>query len=151
MYEQQIISRREYTEGVKVSFRPNSSGLWGWYQYYLIPNGIAMIRLEREVGAMLYERRCKTPIRSIFTAVNEAVKNRTIYTQPSFPTPIASKLLPLRVRLSCSTGTASRLMSFSDGGGDPSTQPFQPFFTATLFFRGCGGEIGLEGSKSSSS
>jgi len=93
---------------------------------------------------MLNVTSCETPIRTIFTTANEAVKNRTIYTQPSFPTPIASKLLPLRVRLSCSTGTASRLMSFSDGGGEPSTQPFQPFFTATLFFRGGGGGGGLE-------
>jgi len=84
---------------------------------------------------MLYVRNCGTFIRWIFGTANGAVKNQTIYTQPSLPTPIASKLLPLRVRLSCSTGTASRFMSFSDGGGEPSTQPFQPFFTATLFFR----------------
>jgi len=57
-----------------------------------------------------------------------------VYTQLSLPTPMASKLLPLRVRRSCSIGTASRLISFSDGGGEPSTQPFHPFLTATLFF-----------------
>lgn len=33
-------------------------------------------------------------------------------------------------------GTASRLINFSDGGGEPSTQPFHPFLTATLFLRG---------------
>jgi len=27
-------------------------------------------------------------------------------------------------------------MSFSDGGGEPSIQPFQPFLTATRFLRG---------------
>jgi hypothetical protein len=59
----------------------------------------------------------------------------TLYTHPSFPTPMASKLLPLLVLLSCRTGTASKLISFSDGGGDPSTHPFHPFFTATRFFR----------------
>jgi hypothetical protein len=30
-------------------------------------------------------------------------------------------------------------MSFSDGSGEPSTQPFEPFFTAILFLRGSGG------------
>ena len=33
-------------------------------------------------------------------------------------------------------------MSFSDGGGEPSTHPFHPFFTATRRFRGC---LGVEG------
>lgn len=44
-------------------------------------------------------------------------------------------------------------MSFSDGGGEPSTQPFHPFFTATLFFReGCVvGEVATVGSSSKAS
>lgn len=66
------------------------------------------------------------------------------HTQVSLPTPIASKLFPLRVRLSWRTGTISRLISFSDGGGEPSTHPFHPFLTATLLFLGggCdGGEV----------
>ena len=62
-----------------------------------------------------------------------------IYTHPSLPTPMASKFFPLRVLLSWRTGTASKFINFSDGGGEPSTQPFQPFFTAARFFRGCGG------------
>lgn len=63
------------------------------------------------------------------------------HTQVSLPTPMASKLFPLRVRLSWRMGTTSRLISFSDGGGEPSTHPFHPFLTATLFFLGggCGG------------
>ena len=61
------------------------------------------------------------------------------YTQLSFPTPIASKLFPLLVFLSPGMiSTISRLMSFCDGGGESSTQPFQPFLAATLFFRGLG-------------
>lgn len=61
---------------------------------------------------------------------------------------MASKLLPLRVRLSCSIGTASKLINFSDGGGEPSTQPFHPFLTATLFFlwAGGGGDVATVGS-----
>lgn len=50
---------------------------------------------------------------------------------------MASKLFPLLVFLSPGmTSTTSRLMSFSEGGGEPSTQPFQPFLAATLFLRG---------------
>lgn len=64
---------------------------------------------------------------------------RTVYTHPSLPTPMASKFFPLRVLLSWRTGTASKFINFSDGGGEPSTQPFQPFFTAARLFRGCGG------------
>jgi len=66
---------------------------------------------------------------------------------------MASKFFPLRVLLSCKTGTASRLINFSDGGGDPSTQPFQPFFTATRFFgggRGAGGGGAVSNSSKSS-
>jgi hypothetical protein len=65
------------------------------------------------------------------------------YTQPWVPMPIPSKFFPLRKRLSCRTGTASRLMSFSEGGGDPSTQPFQPFLAAARFLRGGGAEIAV--------
>lgn len=42
-------------------------------------------------------------------------------------------------------------MSFSEGGGEPSTQPFQPFLTATRFFfcfGGAGGGVEL-GARSS--
>lgn len=69
----------------------------------------------------------------------------------SFPTLMASKLFPLRVLLSWRIGTASRLINFSDGGGEPSTQPFQPFLTATRFLRGfdTGGGVGLMSSSSS--
>ena len=49
---------------------------------------------------------------------------------------MASKLFPLRVFLSVRTVTESRLMSFSDGGGEPSTQPFQPLRAAGRFLRG---------------
>jgi hypothetical protein len=35
-------------------------------------------------------------------------------------------------------GAESRLISFVDGGGEPSTQPFQPFRTAGRFLRGRG-------------
>lgn len=45
--------------------------------------------------------------------------------------------LPLRVFLSVRTWTSSKLINFSDGGGEPSTQPFQPFLTATRFLLGC--------------
>ncbi len=31
---------------------------------------------------------------------------------------------------------ASRFINFSEGGGEPSTQPFQPFFAAERFLRG---------------
>ena len=59
------------------------------------------------------------------------------HTQLSFPVPVAaSKTFPLRVLLSWIMGTESRLISFSDGGGEPSTHPFHPFLTATLFLRG---------------
>ena len=69
------------------------------------------------------------------------------YTHPSAPAPMASKLFPLRVFLSTKTVTRSRLMSFSEGGGEPSTQPFQPFLAAERFFlslgrRGKGGSYG---------
>ena len=68
-----------------------------------------------------------------------------LYTQPSLPTPMASKLLPLRVFRSVNTVTTSRLMSFSDGGGEPSTQPFQPFRQAMRrFFWGGGLGGGVE-------
>lgn len=52
------------------------------------------------------------------------------------------------MRLSWSIGTASRLINFSDGGGEPSTQPFQPFLTATLFFlwAGVGEDVATVGS-----
>lgn len=49
---------------------------------------------------------------------------------------MASKLFPLRVFRSARTVTESRLMSFSDGGGEPSTQPFQPLRAAGRFLRG---------------
>lgn len=55
-----------------------------------------------------------------------------------------SNALPDLVFRSCSTGTESRLINFSDGGGEPSTQPFQPFFTATRFL---GGSFGLGGAE----
>src|SRR5258708_17779955 len=73
------------------------------------------------------------------------------YTHESFPTPIASKFFPLRVRLSRRMGTASRLINLPDGSGEPSTQPFQPFLTAKRFFRGRGGDGGLKDKPSSSS
>lgn len=44
---------------------------------------------------------------------------------------------------------ASRLINFSDGGGEPSTHPFQPFLTATLFLRGLE-DVGVYFSSSSS-
>jgi len=51
-----------------------------------------------------------------------------------------SNCLPLRVRLSAYACGRSRLMSLSDTGSSrdssSSTHPFQPFFTATRFFRG---------------
>ncbi len=59
-----------------------------------------------------------------------------VYTHPCVPGPIPSKFLPLRRRLSCRMGTASRFINFSEGGGEPSTQPFQPFFAAERFLRG---------------
>ena len=65
--------------------------------------------------------------------------------------PMASKFFPLRVLLSCSTGAESRLISFSDGSGEPSTQPFHPFLAATLFFGGCLGFGEASGNKNSSS
>ena len=52
---------------------------------------------------------------------------------------MASKFFPLRVRRCCCKTGASRLISFSEGGGEPSTHPFHPFFTATLFLRGAAG------------
>ena len=55
---------------------------------------------------------------------------------------MASKLFPLRVFLSVNTFTTSRLMSFSEGGGEPSTQPFHPFLHAMRFFLGWDGLIG---------
>ncbi len=55
--------------------------------------------------------------------------------QKSFFSPIASKFLPLLVVLSRSTVTESRLISFSEGLGEPSIQPFQPFLTAIRFLR----------------
>ena len=61
-----------------------------------------------------------------------------LQTQPSLPMLIASKFLPLLVRRSCRMGTASGLISFSDGGGDPSTHPFHPFLAATRFFLSLG-------------
>jgi len=44
-------------------------------------------------------------------------------------------------------GTASRLISFSEGGGEPSTHPFQPFLAAVRFLRtlGTGAEALLLG------
>lgn len=36
------------------------------------------------------------------------------------------------------TGTESRLMSLSEGGGEPSTQPFHPFLAAVRFLRSFG-------------
>lgn len=73
------------------------------------------------------------------------------YTHESFPTPIASKFFPLRVRLSRRVGTASRLINLPEGSGEPSTQPFQPFLTAIRFLRGRGVEGGLRVKPSSSS
>jgi len=73
------------------------------------------------------------------------------YTHESFPTPMASKFFPLRVRLSCRIGTASRLINLADGSGEPSTQPFQPFLTAMRFFRWRSGVGGLRVKLSSSS
>lgn len=73
------------------------------------------------------------------------------HTQPSLPTPIASKFFPLRVLRSWRMGTASRLISFSDGGGEPSTQPFHPFLTATRFFFCFGSGGANNGTISSSS
>ena len=61
------------------------------------------------------------------------------YTHESFPSPMASKLFPLRVRRSSNTCTSSSFINFSDGGGDPSTQPFQPFRAAGRFLRRRGG------------
>ena len=52
---------------------------------------------------------------------------------------MASKFFPLRVRRCCCESGASRLISFSEGGGEPSTHHFHPFFTATLFLRGGAG------------
>lgn len=43
------------------------------------------------------------------------------------------------------TGAESRLINLSDGGGDPSTQPFQPLRVATRFLRGfCSSNSGGE-------
>lgn len=42
-------------------------------------------------------------------------------------------------------------MSLSEGGGDPSTQPFQPFFVATRFLRGGALRVGGSGTSNSSS
>jgi hypothetical protein len=65
-------------------------------------------------------------------------KERTyIYAHPV--SPIAPNDFPFLVLLSCRMGAESKLISFSDGGGDPSTQPFQPFLTTGRFLRGCGG------------
>lgn len=50
---------------------------------------------------------------------------------------MASKFFPLLVFRSDSTVTTSRLISFSDGGGEPSTHPFHPFLTAVRFFLAC--------------
>ena len=50
-------------------------------------------------------------------------------TQLSLPTPMASRFFPLRVRRCCCKTGWSRLISFSEGGGEPSTHPFHPFFT----------------------
>ena len=60
--------------------------------------------------------------------------------QKSFcsPGPTASKLFPLLVVRSVRTVTESRLMSLSDGGGEPSTQPFHPFLAAARLLRGLG-------------
>jgi len=78
------------------------------------------------------------------------------YTQVSFPRPIASKLFPLRVRLSFKTETESSLISLSDVGvssSSTSTHPFQPFLAAYRFFRWRGSseamKDGLESSSSS--
>jgi hypothetical protein len=50
-------------------------------------------------------------------------------------------------------GAESRLINFCDGSGDPSTQPFHPFFIAGRGFRGRGGcgEVLLITPRSSSS
>lgn len=62
-----------------------------------------------------------------------------VQTQLSLPTSMASKLFPLLVfRSPGMTSTMSRLMSFCDGGGEPSTQPFQPLRAATRFLRSLG-------------
>jgi len=68
----------------------------------------------------------------------------------SLPWPTPSKALPDLVLRSCNTGTESRFINFSDGGGEPSTQPFQPFFTATRFLGGSrrGGGVGMSSSSS---
>lgn len=42
-------------------------------------------------------------------------------------------------------------MSFSEGGGEPSTHPFHPFFAADLFLRGCESNPGFTSKSSSSS
>lgn len=46
---------------------------------------------------------------------------------------MASNCFPFLSFLSHITGAVSRLINLSDGGGEPSTQPFQPFFAATRF------------------
>lgn len=58
-----------------------------------------------------------------------------LHTQVSVPTLMASKFFPLLVLRSWNTKTASRLMSLSEGVGEPSTHPFHPFLCATRFFR----------------
>jgi len=58
-----------------------------------------------------------------------------LHTQVSVPTLMASKFFPLLVLRPWNTKTASRLMSLSEGAGEPSTHPFHPFLCATRFFR----------------
>lgn len=76
--------------------------------------------------------------RECFNDSDEPTSQWSMCTQPS-PT-MPSNCLPLRVRLSAYACGRSRLMSLSDTGSSrdssTSTQPFQPFFTATRFFRG---------------
>ena len=91
--------------------------------------------------------RCKVKLDRTGWAVH---KRTNFYTHESFPSPMASKLFPLRVRRSSNTCTSSSFINFSDGGGDPSTQPFQPFRAAGRFLR-CRGARKSESRTSDSS
>jgi hypothetical protein len=78
--------------------------------------------------------RCFLPTIRIYERLNHDIRLTLTHTQ-------ASKFLPLRSLRSCNTGAESRLMSLSEGTGEPSIHPFHPFLCAMRFFRGLGGGV----------